>query len=74
VSPLSVQAASLIRSIDALSTIFWISIGGTILTLLFAGLNQLAGNVAADSIYIGVRFQRRSCRLPVSASPRSSSG
>ena len=41
VHPLSIQAASLIRSIDALSFMFWLSIGGTILTVLFAGLNQL---------------------------------
>jgi len=66
VSPLSVQAASLIRSIDALSTIFWIGIGGTILTLLFAGLNQLAGNIASDSIYIG-EYQIPKAILPVAS-------
>ena len=64
--PLSVQVASLIRSIDALSTIFWISIGGTILTVLFAGLNQLASNVAADSIYIG-EYQIPKSILPVAS-------
>jgi endonuclease YncB( thermonuclease family) len=64
--PLSVQTASLIRSIDALSTIFWISIGGTILTVLFAGLNQLASNVAADSIYIG-EYQIPKSILPVAS-------
>ncbi len=51
--PLNVQAAALVRSIDALSNIFWISIAGTILTVLFAGLNQLESNIAADSIFIG---------------------
>ncbi len=68
VQPLSIQAASLIRSIDALSTIFWISIGGTILTILFAGLNQLASNVAADSIFIG------EYRIPKSILPVASLG
>jgi len=64
--PFSVQTASLIRSIDALSTIFWISIGGTILTVMFAGLNQLASNVAADSIYIG-EYQIPKSILPVAS-------
>ncbi len=64
--PLNIQTASLIRSIDALSTIFWISIGGTILTVLFAGLNQLASNVAAESIYIG-EYQIPKSILPVAS-------
>jgi endonuclease YncB( thermonuclease family) len=64
--PLGVQTAALIRSIDALSTIFWISIGGTILTVLFGGLNQLASNVAADSIYIG-EYQIPKSILPVAS-------
>lgn len=66
VSPLSIQAASVIRSIDALSTIFWISIGGTILTVLFAGLNQLVSNVASDSIYIG-EYQIPKSILPIAS-------
>jgi endonuclease YncB( thermonuclease family) len=66
VQPLSIQAASLIRAIDALSTMFWISIGGTILTVLFAGLNQLPGNVASDSIYIG-EYQIPKSILPVAS-------
>ena len=63
---LSIPTASLIRSIDALSTIFWISIGGTILTVLFAGLNQLASNEAADSIYIG-EYQVPKSILPLAS-------
>jgi endonuclease YncB( thermonuclease family) len=66
VAPLSIQAASVIRSIDALSTMFWVSIGGTILTVLFAGLNQLPGNVASDSIYIG-EYQVPKSILPVAS-------
>jgi endonuclease YncB( thermonuclease family) len=49
-----------------LSTIFWISIGGTIMTVLFAGLNQLASNVAADSIYIG-EYQIPKSILPIAS-------
>ena len=66
VQPLSIQAASLIRSIDALSTMFWVSIGGTILTVLFAGLNQLPGNVASDSIYLG-EYQVPKSILPIAS-------
>ncbi len=63
---LSIQAASLVRAIDGLSTMFWVSIGGTILTVLFAGLNQLPGNVASDSIYIG-EYQIPKSILPVAS-------
>jgi endonuclease YncB( thermonuclease family) len=66
VQPLSIQAASLVRAIDGLSTMFWISIGGTILTVLFAGLNQLPGNVASDSIYIG-EYQIPKSILPIAS-------
>ena len=66
VQHLSIQAASLIRAIDALSAMFWVSIGGTILTVLFAGLNQLPGNVASDSIYIG-EYQIPKSILPVAS-------
>ena len=66
VQPLSIQAASLIRSIDALSTIFWISIGGTILTVLLAGLNQLPANVASESVYIG-EYQVPKSILPIAS-------
>ncbi len=63
---LSIPAASLVRSIDALSFAFWLSIGGTILTVLFAGLNQLPGNVASESIYIG-EYQIPKAILPVAS-------
>ena len=52
-SPLSIQAAALIRSIEGLSNIFWISIGGTFLTIFFAGLSQLEANISTDYIYLG---------------------
>ena len=66
VQTLTIQAASLIRSIASLSTVFWISIGGTILTVLFAGLNQLPDNVASDSIYIG-EYQGPNSILPIAS-------
>jgi len=66
VHPLSIQAASVIRSIDALSFMFWLSIGGTILTVLFAGLNQLPGNVTSESIYIG-EYQIPKSILPIAS-------
>ena len=52
-SPLSIQAAALVRSIEGLSNIFWISIGGTFLTVFFAGLSQLDVNASNDYIYLG---------------------
>ncbi len=52
-SPLSIQAASLVRSIEGLSNIFWISLGGTFLTIFFAGLSQLDTNATTDYIYLG---------------------
>ena len=41
VNALSVQAASLVRSIDALSNIFWLCYIGFFLSVFFAGLAQL---------------------------------
>lgn len=52
-SPLSIQAASLVRSMDALSRVFWISLGGTFLTLFFAALAQLQLNAGTDFIALG---------------------
>ena len=52
-SPLSIQAAALVRSIEGLSNIFWISIGGIFLTMFFAGLSQLEVNATTDYIYLG---------------------
>lgn len=53
VAPLSVQASALVRSIDSLSTIFWIMIGGAFLSVLFAGLMQLEVNARSDYLYLG---------------------
>lgn len=66
IGPLSIQAAALVRSIDALSTLFWITIGGAILTVLLAGLNQLESNVASDSLFIG-EYQIPKAILPVAS-------
>ncbi len=52
-SPLSIQAASLVRSVDALSRIFWISLAGTFLTIFFAGLAQLEVNASNEFISLG---------------------
>ena len=64
--PLSIQAASLVRSIDALSNIFWISLAGTFLTLFFAGLNQLEVNANSDYIALG-EYQVPKAILPLAA-------
>ena len=53
VSPLSIQAASLVRSIEALSRIFWISLAGTFLTAFFAALAQLDVNATSEAISLG---------------------
>ena len=53
ISPLSIQAAALVRSIESLSSVFWIGFGGTFLSMLFAGLSQLEVNAATDYIYLG---------------------
>ena len=65
-APLSIQATSLVRSIDALSNIFWISLGGTFLTIFFAGLNQLEGNANSDYISLG-EYQVPKAILPLAA-------
>ena len=65
-SPLSIQAAALIRSMEALSNIFWISLGGTVLTIFFAGLNQLNVNVYSDYIALG-EYQVPKAILPLAA-------
>ena len=65
-SPLSIQAASLVRSIDALSRIFWISLAGTFLTIFFAGLSQLDANVSGDFISLG-EYQVPKSLVPLAA-------
>ncbi|MEM9621602.1 MAG: thermonuclease family protein [Pseudomonadota bacterium] len=52
-NPLSVQATSLVRSIDALSTIFWLCFLGFFLSLFFAGLAQLEDNTYTDYLFLG---------------------
>ncbi len=52
-NPLSVQAASLVRSIDALSTIFWLCFLGFFLSIFFAGLAQLEDNTYTDYLFLG---------------------
>ena len=52
-SPLSIQAAALVRSIESLSSVFWIAFGGTFLSMFFAGLSQLEVNATSDHIYLG---------------------
>lgn len=52
-NPLSVQAASLVRSIDALSTIFWLCFLGFFLSIFFAGLAQLEDNAYTDYLFLG---------------------
>ena len=65
-SPLSIQAAALIRSMEALSNIFWITLGGTVLTIFFAGLNQLNLNASSDYISLG-EYQVPKAILPLAA-------
>lgn len=65
-SPLSIQAASLVRSIDALSRVFWISLAGTFLTIFFAGLSQLETNTANDFISLG-EYQVPKSLVPLAA-------
>ena len=53
INALSVQAASLVRSIDALSNIFWLCFLGFFLSVFFAGLSQLEDNTYTDFIFLG---------------------
>ena len=65
-SPLSIQAAALVKCIDGLSNIFWISIAGTCLSIFFASLNQLDANAASDHIFLG-EYQIPKSILPLAA-------
>ena len=51
--PLSIQAAALVKSIEGLSTIFWISFAGVFLSIFFASLNQLDANANTDYLFLG---------------------
>lgn len=65
-SPLSIQAAALVKCIDRLSNIFWISFAGTFLSIFFTSLNQLNANAASDHIFLG-EYQVPKSILPVAA-------
>ena len=43
ISPLSIPAEALVRSIESLSNLFWISLGGTVVTVFLAALVNLVG-------------------------------
>ena len=64
--PLSIQAAALVKCIDGLSNIFWISFAGTFLSIFFASLNQLDANAASDHIFLG-EYQVPKSILPLTA-------
>ena len=64
INPLSVQAASLVRNIDALSSIFWLCLLGFFLSIFFAGLLQLEGNTYTDAIFLG-EYQVPKAILPL---------
>ena len=65
-SPLSIQAAALVKCIDGLSNIFWVSFAGTFLSIFFASLNQLDANAASDHIFLG-EYQVPKSILPLAA-------
>ena len=52
IQPLSIPAEALIRSIDSLSNLFWISIAGTVVTIFLAALVNLEGS-ASGSVQFG---------------------
>ena len=64
INPLSVQAASLVRSIDALSNIFWLCFFAFFLSIFFAGLVQLEGNTYTDYLFLG-EYQIPKAILPL---------
>ncbi len=66
INPLSVQAASLVRSIDALSNIFWLCFLGFFLSIFFAGLAQLEDNAYTDFIFLG-EYQVPKAILPLAS-------
>ena len=43
IHPLSIPAEAMVRSIDSLSNLFWITIGGTVVTIFLAALVSLGG-------------------------------
>ena len=65
-SPLSIQAAALVRSIDALSYLFWIAIFGTVVSVFIAGLAGLESNAGSEAILFGEYEVPRSILPPAS--------
>ena len=63
VSPLTIPAEALVRSIDALSNLFWISIAGTVVTIFLAAVANLDG-AATGSLEFG-EYQIPLAVLPI---------
>ena len=63
VSPLTIPAEALVRSIDALSNLFWISIAGTVVTIFLASLANL-DDAATGSLDFG-EYQIPLAVLPI---------
>jgi endonuclease YncB( thermonuclease family) len=55
-----------VRSIDALSNIFWVCLLGFFLSVFFAGLSQLEGNAYTDYIFLG-EYQVPKSILPLAS-------
>ena len=64
--PLSIQAAALVKSIEGLSSIFWISLVGVFLSIFFVGLNQLDVNASTDHLFLG-EYQVPKSIMPLAA-------
>ena len=63
VSPLTIPAEALVRSIEALSNLFWISIAGTVVTIFLASVAKLDG-AASGSLEFG-EYQIPLAVLPI---------
>ncbi len=63
VSPLTIPAEALVRSIEALSNLFWISIAGTVVTIFLAAVANLDG-AASGSLEFG-EYQIPLAVLPI---------
>ena len=63
VSPLTIPAEALVRSIEALSNLFWISIAGTVVTIFLASVANLDG-AATGSLEFG-EYQIPLAVLPI---------
>ncbi len=63
---MSIQAAALVRSIESLSSLFWLAFAGAFLSILFAGLAGLDAYAGADYITLG-EYQIPKSILPLVA-------